>query len=695
MLRRLLAQADDPDALDRAKLRFALRFPWCWPTSARDETRALALGFKPPTAPPPGVVLLAGESAGANGALWCLRPALPGDEGVPLAGPNRRYVAEVETLLTQAWVLLDDLLPGRRADATGWTATFILRTDGARDDDLTGRSLGLALGLAGASLLVHAPVPLDLCACGELSVETGAVLAVHPAGLRAKLRAIAEAPGIARVLVARSQVEDARRCLPPDSRLDIVPVGSLDEALREAVPALFDRALAPPSSAPLPSRMVALLRGAGRRYEARHAAAPNLTDAMGEVVADWLAGDLRPEQAQLRAAEAWVRFDAATLDPAAGVSEHLAAAQAVVVGRVGGVADAAVERLLVRSVDAAGSTGNPLGARAQLNHLLSRLGSSHPSLEPLDAKLRSLRARPPGGARYTPRPRGASVPLPPFLEALVPALARVAHDAYVRFRLGSQWGYAPTRIDALRLHDDLVPFEMLLPGREVADVVSARGTLQAIVALGWRVEPADEAVQAERYDPLPFRASDLPPEVAALGPLIARQLHDARSTDLLERGWRWGRAVDEERRLDPTLRAFEALPTDAQGPYLQMTDAVLRTLLATNRLRRADATSGGKEWSAYYAPLVPGTAIALPPGFEACLETLAENEHDLWAVEKIRQGHYGPGMAAVDEGRKNDFLVPYADLSADVQELDRVIVVAMVRAVLAFGFELIAPSHVE
>ena len=93
---------------------------------------------------------------------------------------------------------------------------------------------------------------------------------------------------------------------------------------------------------------------------------------------------------------------------------------------------------------------------------------------------------------YTPEPLDtSSVELPAEFEAVIELLARHNHDLWAEQRLSEGWRYGPQRDDEHKLHPDLVPYEDLSDGEKEYDRRAARGTLAAIVALGWQIIPPE------------------------------------------------------------------------------------------------------------------------------------------------------------------------------------------------------------
>lgn len=92
---------------------------------------------------------------------------------------------------------------------------------------------------------------------------------------------------------------------------------------------------------------------------------------------------------------------------------------------------------------------------------------------------------------YQPTPIDTShASLPEELEALTEKLARHTHDVWATRRMADGWTYGPRRDDEKKQHPDLVPYEDLPESEKEYDRRTAMETLKAIVALGYRIEPA-------------------------------------------------------------------------------------------------------------------------------------------------------------------------------------------------------------
>ena len=93
-----------------------------------------------------------------------------------------------------------------------------------------------------------------------------------------------------------------------------------------------------------------------------------------------------------------------------------------------------------------------------------------------------------------------------------------------------------------------------------------------------------------------------------------------------------------------------------------------------------------------YVPTpIDTTHVALPDELEELLELLAENTHENWAAEKIRQG-WRHGLALDENVKTHPDLVPYGALPEKTRNYDRITVVETLKAILTLGFQVLPPS---
>lgn len=81
------------------------------------------------------------------------------------------------------------------------------------------------------------------------------------------------------------------------------------------------------------------------------------------------------------------------------------------------------------------------------------------------------------------------------------------------------------------------------------------------------------------------------------------------------------------------------------------------------------------------------SSVQLPTSLADLLEKLAENTHEVWAAQRIKDGWtYGP--ARDDAHRHNPCLVPYCDLPESEKVYDRQSAGEALKAVIALGYEI-------
>lgn len=95
---------------------------------------------------------------------------------------------------------------------------------------------------------------------------------------------------------------------------------------------------------------------------------------------------------------------------------------------------------------------------------------------------------------------------------------------------------------------------------------------------------------------------------------------------------------------------------------------------------------------AQYTPRpIPTEGIELAPPLEALVEKLAENAHDLWALQRLSEGwSYGP--ARDDRLRQHPCLVAYSELPENEKEYDRISARGTLKAILSAGYSIRAPG---
>jgi hypothetical protein len=95
-------------------------------------------------------------------------------------------------------------------------------------------------------------------------------------------------------------------------------------------------------------------------------------------------------------------------------------------------------------------------------------------------------------------PTSGDARLPDALAPLIEQVAERVHDAWARRRLDEGWTHGPERDDAAKTHPGLVPYDALPEAEKAYDRATARATLRAVLAAGYRLVPPGDAAPAAR-----------------------------------------------------------------------------------------------------------------------------------------------------------------------------------------------------
>lgn len=89
-----------------------------------------------------------------------------------------------------------------------------------------------------------------------------------------------------------------------------------------------------------------------------------------------------------------------------------------------------------------------------------------------------------------------------------------------------------------------------------------------------------------------------------------------------------------------------------------------------------------------YTPTpIDTTDIELSPELLALTETLAANNHDIWAAGRITEG-WCHGPRRDDAEKTHPDLVPYEQLPEEEKQYDRNTVLGTIKAILAMGYRI-------
>nr|XP_031316660.1 ryanodine receptor 2 isoform X3 [Camelus dromedarius] len=172
----------------------------------------------------------------------------------------------------------------------------------------------------------------------------------------------------------------------------------------------------------------------------------------------------------------------------------------------------------------------------------------------------------------------------------------------------------------------------------------------------------------------------------------------------IELGWQYGPVRDDNKRQHPCLVEFSRLPEQERNYNLQMSLETLKTLLALGchvgisdehaeeKVKKMKLPKNYQLTSGYKPAPMDLSFIKLTPSQEAMVDKLAENAHNVWARDRIRQG-WTYGIQQDVKNRRNPRLVPYALLDDRTKKSNKDSLREAVRTLLGYGYSLEAPDQ--
>ncbi len=90
-----------------------------------------------------------------------------------------------------------------------------------------------------------------------------------------------------------------------------------------------------------------------------------------------------------------------------------------------------------------------------------------------------------------------------------------------------------------------------------------------------------------------------------------------------------------------------------------------------------------------YTPRPVDTSdVVIPADIAALVGDLAKNVHELWAVERMRQG-WTYGEERNDEKKETELLTEYEKLSEEEKEKDIAVVEGIIRQLMGMGYKIV------
>ncbi|XP_007940911.1 ryanodine receptor 2 [Orycteropus afer afer] len=208
------------------------------------------------------------------------------------------------------------------------------------------------------------------------------------------------------------------------------------------------------------------------------------------------------------------------------------------------------------------------------------------------------------------------------------------------------------------------------------------------------------------FTPIPVDTSQivLPPHLERIREKLAENIHELWVMNKIELGWQYGPVRDDNKRQHPCLVEFSKLPEQERNYNLQMSLETLKTLLALGchvgisdehadeKVKKMKLPKNYQLTSGYKPAPMDLSFIKLTPSQEAMVDKLAENAHNVWARDRIKQG-WTYGIQQDVKNRRNPRLVPYALLDDRTKKSNKDSLREAVRTLLGYGYNLEAPDQ--
>ncbi|XP_061072692.1 ryanodine receptor 1b isoform X3 [Conger conger] len=196
----------------------------------------------------------------------------------------------------------------------------------------------------------------------------------------------------------------------------------------------------------------------------------------------------------------------------------------------------------------------------------------------------------------------------------------------------------------------------------------------------------------------------LPPHLERIREKLAENIHELWAVTRIEQGWTYGLFRDDNKKLHPCLVDFQSLPEPERNYNLQMSGETLKTLLALGchvgmgdekaeeNLKKIKLPKTYIMSSSYKPAPLDLSHVKLTPNQNTLVEKLAENGHNVWARDRVRQG-WTYSIVQDIMNKRNPRLVPYNLLDEKTKKTNRDSVCAAVRTLIGYGYNIEPPDQ--
>ncbi|XP_072555327.1 ryanodine receptor 3 isoform X3 [Paramormyrops kingsleyae] len=208
------------------------------------------------------------------------------------------------------------------------------------------------------------------------------------------------------------------------------------------------------------------------------------------------------------------------------------------------------------------------------------------------------------------------------------------------------------------------------------------------------------------FIPKPVETSQivLPPHLEKVRDKLAENIHELWGMNKIELGWSYGKVRDDNKRQHPCLVDFSKLPETEKNYNLQMSTETLKTLLALgchvvhvnvdaeDDLKKMKLPKNYMMSNGYKPTPLELSDVKLTPAQEILVDKLAENAHNVWAKDRIKQG-WTYGIQQDLKSKRNPRLVPYALLDERTKKSNRDSLREAIRTLIGYGYNIEPPDQ--
>ncbi|OXB83885.1 UNVERIFIED_CONTAM: hypothetical protein H355_009369 [Colinus virginianus] len=208
------------------------------------------------------------------------------------------------------------------------------------------------------------------------------------------------------------------------------------------------------------------------------------------------------------------------------------------------------------------------------------------------------------------------------------------------------------------------------------------------------------------FIPCPIDTSQiaLPFHLEKIRDKLAENIHELWGMNKIELGWTYGKIRDDNKRHHPCLVEFSKLPETEKNYNLQMSTETLKTLLALGchivhanpaaeeDLKKIKLPKNYIMSNGYKPAPLDLSEVKLLPSQEFLVDKLAENAHNVWAKDRIKQG-WTYGIQQDLKNKRNPRLVPYALLDERTKKSNRDSLREAVRTFAGYGYNVEPPDQ--